>query len=363
MARRVAMAMHTSFGPTGFARTRVQAIMPAAMPNDVQPILMELRSMVHRLAGRRLPPERKLAEMLGVGRGSVRRALAQLQEEGLIGRRQGSGTFAGEAGSRELATVGILVDERLRLGDDPFFTRVLETLQKVLQEQAIRCLVHRLESSGHCAILEDAVVTLGLAGDALIQRLTAADPPAVGLFLNRRLDPAGRVSLLDLDDDDAGAQAASHLLAAGCTQILFAGVNELPVSQRRLAGVRRVAPAVSVLPLGMNHAGGVVAADEIAGHLREGALGVIAANDWLALGIHTGLLGLGRSVRQRIHLVSFDGLPMVRESSLGIASLEAPIEGMALDVAAELRRLCVSPDTRGRRIVYPMRFPGTAVLQ
>ena len=44
----------------------------------------------------RLPTERALSEMLGISRRAVRRALEVLEAEGLIWRRQGSGTFIGE---------------------------------------------------------------------------------------------------------------------------------------------------------------------------------------------------------------------------------------------------------------------------
>ncbi|WP_017962485.1 FadR/GntR family transcriptional regulator [Rhizobium leguminosarum] len=43
----------------------------------------------------KLPTERTLSEMLGVGRRAVRRALEVLEAEGRIWRRQGSGTYAG----------------------------------------------------------------------------------------------------------------------------------------------------------------------------------------------------------------------------------------------------------------------------
>lgn len=46
--------------------------------------------------GGRLPPERELSDVLGVGRRTVRRALEGLVAEGLIWRKQGKGTFVGQ---------------------------------------------------------------------------------------------------------------------------------------------------------------------------------------------------------------------------------------------------------------------------
>lgn len=45
------------------------------------------------VAGERLPSEPALAEQVGVSRVSVRAALAQLESEGLVSRRHGSGTY------------------------------------------------------------------------------------------------------------------------------------------------------------------------------------------------------------------------------------------------------------------------------
>ncbi|WP_338048864.1 FadR/GntR family transcriptional regulator [Rhodobaculum claviforme] len=60
--------------------------------------LEALRGLLRELpaeGAHRLPTERALAERLGISRRSVRRALEVLVAEGLVWRRQGSGTYAG----------------------------------------------------------------------------------------------------------------------------------------------------------------------------------------------------------------------------------------------------------------------------
>ena len=67
----------------------------------------------------RLPPERELAEEIGVGRRALRRALEVLENEGLIWRRQGKGTFGGPQ----------QVSSTLRVNNLAEFTNPLEVIE------------------------------------------------------------------------------------------------------------------------------------------------------------------------------------------------------------------------------------------
>jgi GntR family transcriptional regulator len=80
--------------------------------------------------GDRLPPEKQLAEAVGVSRGTLRLALERLESNGEIIRRQGSGTFVGRV------ALGAAFSEGLE---------VLESYASLARRQGKRLTVRNLE--------------------------------------------------------------------------------------------------------------------------------------------------------------------------------------------------------------------------
>ncbi|GAB4478823.1 MAG: phosphonate metabolism transcriptional regulator PhnF [Anaerolineales bacterium] len=73
--------------------------LPPYQDNLVVLTANRIRDMIESRAippGSRLPNELELAEVMGVSRGTVRAALSLLQQQGLLWRRQGIGTFVSE---------------------------------------------------------------------------------------------------------------------------------------------------------------------------------------------------------------------------------------------------------------------------
>src|SRR4029077_12823289 len=68
---------------------------PVGKPRVPEEIVQQLRGLILRgqyAVGDKLPPERKLAETLGVNRASLREAIKSLELMGLVHTRQGDGT-------------------------------------------------------------------------------------------------------------------------------------------------------------------------------------------------------------------------------------------------------------------------------
>lgn len=156
----------------------------------------------------RLPAERQLAQDLGVARNTVREALDQLEERGMIRRRAGSGSFviwnpegvatsaapvADETGPLQLQVVrGILEPEMVRLSIISMPPRQIEALGQTLSQlEAVSTDVNafmRLEEEFHQLIAAGTgnpllIACYGLVIDARRQSFRAA-------MYRRHLTPA-----------------------------------------------------------------------------------------------------------------------------------------------------------------------------
>ena len=292
--------------------------------------------------GERLPSERALAARLGLGRQPLRALLARLQAEGRVVRRHGSGTYiADPAGG--LTAVAIVVDAGIRLGDDPFFMAAVEAVQQAVQAAGCACPLLRWNDGMQAP--SEAIIGLGSAVGRLLAMRRRGEPPAVGFMVEGDPQTDARVSQVALDDEAAGRAAVAHLADRGCRSIAWVGHEGRPSPRARCAGVR-AACAGRGLPLrtvesGMNYEDGICAATALPSTPK---LGIIAANDWLAAGLHAGLGG------RPPPLVGFDGLALTQR--LGIASFRVPLACIAADLVAELRRLAADPAPAGRTLTY-----------
>lgn len=205
--------------------------------------------------GESIPPERKLAEDLGVSRVTVRKALKLLEEEHIIERVQGSGTrIALEYGAR---TGNMDIITLVAPAQNAFFSRFLDAFQteaeeldslvlykqKPRQQSLEQCLFHIYEKDLRNVVLwlEDMEL----------------DPEALrklrGLGMNIVLfDTALKSSYADsvcIDNRDAVRRLVGCLQEEGCENIGFVGWDDEQVSTVRIREeeFRKLCPEGGVL--------------------------------------------------------------------------------------------------------------------
>lgn len=100
-----------------------------------------LKNLIEKNAGDtfKLPTEAALCQKYGVSRQTVRKALSVLEEEHLIEKRRGSGSYStGLSGEAEKDTVAVLVCS----DTEYIYPELLADLRTRLQENGLSCTVH-----------------------------------------------------------------------------------------------------------------------------------------------------------------------------------------------------------------------------
>jgi GntR family transcriptional repressor for pyruvate dehydrogenase complex len=96
-----------------------ETLRPLTRPRLYEQVVAQLREHVAAAglkAGDRLPPERELAERLGVSRASIKQAMVVLEVQGLVDVRHGGGTYL-RGDTLDSEPVDRLVERRRRLPD------------------------------------------------------------------------------------------------------------------------------------------------------------------------------------------------------------------------------------------------------
>jgi DNA-binding LacI/PurR family transcriptional regulator len=317
--------------------------------------------------GQRLPSEAHLVKTFGASRITVGRALRDLQQEGLIERRAGSGTFVRR--TREQAapgkySFGVLIPD---LGE----TEILEPIARSLMAAPAARDHAFLSGSGPADLPPDqkelaawarcrqfiehrvsgvffAPLELTPLKDAMNERIISALEEAriPVILLDRPVQPYGcreAHDLVGIDNRRAGYQITEHLLRLGARRIAFVGlVNAASTVDARRAGYREAlhrygAPVDPRLAVELETAG----KDDIS-RLTDGlrAEAIVCANDHTAgLVMHT-LQALGYNVPGDVRIVGIDDVHYASLLPVPLTTLRQPCREIGVAaMAAMLERL------------------------
>jgi DNA-binding LacI/PurR family transcriptional regulator len=174
----------------------------------------------------RLPTEQQLSKEQGVSLNTVRRAVDLLVNEGLVYRRQGSGTYVQAEQPRTGPVVGAIVPSMTY-----YYPRIIAGIESELSRNGAQLL---LRSTGYDVAQEaqavESMVAAGAQGLLIVPELTGrADAHAyldgLGLplvLVERRFRSGGDIHEFVCSNHAAGGYiAARHLFSLGHTKIAF----------------------------------------------------------------------------------------------------------------------------------------------
>ncbi|HYE05298.1 MAG TPA: GntR family transcriptional regulator [Planctomycetota bacterium] len=318
-------------------------------PADSRPIYAQVKDWLRtRVAqgelapGAAIPDQAVMAAELGISDMTVRRALIELADEGVLNRRRGKGTFVSQpTGRGAIATrlrIAIVTPLDLTHQRSPlFYQRILQAMLRAAEDHGASINVRRdvrpyAESVAPLASAADlaGIAVLGCWDDALIEATAATGRPLV------LIDSVCPASLPDLDDvnhhDRVGAlEAVGELLRLGHRRIaILTSDPRSPFFAQRLDGYREA------------HAQAGVPVDEALIQVAEPAAatsyvatrrlmadhdditGWFCTTDEMAVGTMAALRDGGRRIPDDASVVGFGDIGMF--SSPALSSVRIPME-------------------------------------
>jgi LacI family transcriptional regulator len=329
--------------------------------------------------GDRLPGERQLALILGMGRAALRLVLEGLEKEGVLTRRPQSGTFlaaiplpAGRGAAVTLIAPLQGTGEPERAAEPSWIYRVISAFERAATPAGIRLtLVNQSPFAGDpCAVLDLVRQAIG-GGTQAVVLLHALGPRAkishaLALLHDNNIPSVvvssrtftGLASRVYFDSGWGAYLATRHLLTRGHRRIGFAGAPEgHEWVQERMTGYRNALEAADVVmdeqwlwSPGMGDRFAMAADGEAALQYylsmspERRPTGIVAANDTVALGLLAAAQRNGVAVPETLSLVGFDNDPDALFA--GLTTVERPTEALGETVARVLlERLSARSET------------------
>jgi LacI family transcriptional regulator len=304
----------------------------------------------------RLPSETQLVGRFGVSRPTVARALRDLQDQGLIERRVGSGSFvrsspAPEAASRQL---GLLIPG---LGTTEIFEAICGELAGLARVHGYGLLwggghprpqgdISEEDAEGLCEqFIRSQVAGVFFApfehtarreevNRSLAEKLRRAGLAVVLLDRDLGAFPArSEFDLVGVDNFAGGYRLADHLLKLGCRDLAFAvRPYSAPTVNARIAGARE-----AILDRGLPVPPGFVRVGEpddlkfaraITAKGRVDAL--LCANDDVAALLMRSLEKTGVRVPGAVRVVGFDDVRFASLLSVPLTTMHQPCREIAV---------------------------------
>jgi len=316
--------------------------------------------------------EGELVEMFNVSRQTVRHAVGLLENDGLLERRQGQGTFV----AKGLSTNGI---KRKAIGlvimaymESYIYPKVLVGIESVLQQNGYtlslafsdygldgeyKALRSVLDSDVQGIILGPIRTRLYNPYTEIYKEIEERGIPLVFLDSYRE---GYSFPLVGMDDVLAGQMAAEHLIEAGHTQIGGIFQSDMMQGYLRHKGFINAHIASSI-----SYAAERTIwytredLDVIAGapkHMLdrlEGCTGLVCFNDLLAFRLVDRFMEAGIRVPDDISITSIDNSDMAALCKVPLTTLEHPKERLGQLAAEQMIKLINDPNYNANTLISP----------
>ena len=325
--------------------------------------------------GQRLPTEAQLVEQYDTSRPTVARALRDLQHEGLIARRAGSGTFVRKTTTEHGHVFGLVIPG---LGDTEIFEPICREMARSSQEAHHALLWTSTTLNAYSDMDEQAwqsaqqCIARKVAGvffaplehtpngesvnERIVQALDAARVPVVLLDRDLYRHPSrSSYDRVGIDNRMAGFTLTDHLLRLGCRKIgFFSRPGAAETVFNRLNGYRDALNRHSIVPEASWTAEGDPSdIDFVREYLQAAGIeALVCANDLTAANLMRTMDLLGVKTPQCVRIVGVDDVKYASLLRVPLTTMHQPCQHIGAAAVRALSERIANPDLPPRDILF-----------
>lgn len=318
------------------------------------------------LPDQRIPSENELSEQFGLSRQTIRHAISVLEEEGILTRLQGSGTYVSDNCFTNL-------EKRTRIAvvttyvDSYIFPKTIQGIEQILTEhgysmelaftnnmverekEILADIIQKDDIAG--MIIEPTKSGLPNPNEDLYQKLLEKKLPMI--FINS-FYPNLDIPHVSMNDKDAAMKAVEALIMAGHKNIAAILKMDDGQGHRRYSGYMEAMKAAG-LPTRDENVIWIDTEDVLHPELYRdkilrrlsGCSAIFCYNDQVAFNLVALLQKEGISVPGQMSVVSVDDSDLAKLGDIKLSSIPHPIDRLGAKAALNLLQMMKDPKYDG----------------
>jgi len=314
----------------------------------------------------KLPGERVLAKELNASYMTVRKAITELEEEGILHKFTTKGTFVSNRKMSPKITrnIGFFLDEDIKEGiSSPYYSLIFKALDKTVKKKGYSMLLfsdfNDLNPLKNQKKIDGVIICCFPRIEDKIQEINKYLP--IVLLDNIAADKS--IPSVTIDNYNSCSKSIEYLWSLGHRRIGFiSGLLDSDVCRDRLLGYTSALTRLGIkedksliFKGNYSYESGEKAGEYFAS-MQESPTAIMCANDSMAIGSMKTIRERGISIPDEISIVGFDNIEVASRVFPALTTNAAPIEDMVNKAVEMLLSSIDGKDIDYKHIILPARL-------
>jgi LacI family transcriptional regulator, repressor for deo operon, udp, cdd, tsx, nupC, and nupG len=314
----------------------------------------------------KLPGERQLVKEFEASYMTVRKAISDLVDEGILHKNTTKGTFVSTSKMTPKTTynIGFFLDESIKEGiSSPYYSLIFNALEKEVKEKKYNLTLFStfddLNPLNSQKKIDGVIITCFPRLESKIQELKDFIP--VILLDNTASDKS--IPSVTIDNFNSSREAVRYLNGLGHKRIAFiTGLMDSAVCNDRYLGYADVMGNLGiridkdlVFKGDFSYESGEIGAEEFLS-LKNPPTAIVCANDSMAIGAMKVIQEKGLRIPDDISVIGFDDIKVSSRVFPSLTTLAAPVEEIASKTIDMLLSNIDGNDLEYKHIILPAKL-------